>query len=67
MVFFMKIWIDNSGGNSDKIIIYNCTNGNNQKFKNKITEDENLYLSLFGGSLIEEIWKYIPAEKVEIK
>lgn len=59
--------IDNSGGNSDKIISYNCTNGNNQKFKNKITEDENLYLSLFGGSLIEEIWKYIPAEKVEIK
>lgn len=59
--------IDNSGGNSDKIISYNCTNGNNQKFKNKITEDENLYLSLFGGSLIEEIWKYIPAESAESK
>lgn len=59
--------IDNSGGNSDKIISYNCTNGNNQKFKNKITEDESLYLSLFDGSLIEEIWKYIPAESAGSK
>lgn len=59
--------IDNSGGNSDKIISYNCTNGSNQKFKNKITEDESLYLSLFDGSLIEEIWKYIPAESAGSK
>ncbi len=53
--------IDNSGSNPEKIISYNCTGNANQRFK-QITEDENIYFSLFDGSLIEEIWKYIPAE-----
>lgn len=59
--------IDNSLSEPEKIIAYSCNGGNNQKFKNKISEDNNLYLSLFNGSLIEEIWKYIPALSVENK
>ena len=59
--------IDNSGSEPEKIIAYNCTENDNQKFENTISKDDNIYLSLFNGSLIEEIWKYIPAEKVESK
>lgn len=55
--------IDNSGNNSDIIISYNCSGSANQQFKNEITEDDNMYFSLFSGGLIEEIWKYIPSEK----
>ena len=59
--------IDNSGSEPEKIIAYSCTENKNQKFENTISKDDNIYLSLFNGSLIEEIWKYIPAEKVESK
>lgn len=59
--------IDNSVSEPEKIIAYSCSEAANQKFKNKISEDNNTYFSLFNGSLIEEIWKYIPAEKVESK
>lgn len=59
--------IDNSLSEPEKIIAYSCSEAANQKFKNKISEDNNTYFSLFNGSLIEEIWKYIPAEKVESK
>lgn len=59
--------IDNSLSEPEKIIAYTCSEAANQKFKNKISEDNNTYFSLFNGSLIEEIWKYIPAEKVESK
>lgn len=59
--------IDNSGSEPEKIIAYSCSEAANQKFKNKISEDNNTYFSLFNGSLIEEIWKYIPAESGESK
>lgn len=59
--------IDNSGSEPEKIIAYTCSEAENQKFKNKISEDNNTYFSLFNGSLIEEIWKYIPAESGESK
>lgn len=59
--------IDNSGSEPEKIIAYSCSEAANQKFKNKISEDNNTYFSLFNGSLIEEIWKYIPAESTESK
>ena len=59
--------IDNSLSEPDKIIAYSCSEAANQKFETTITKNYNLYLSLFNGSLIEEIWKYIPAEKVESK
>lgn len=57
--------IDNSGSEPEKFIAYTCTEAANQKFKTKISEDNNTYFSLFNGSLIAEIWKYIPAEKGE--
>lgn len=57
--------IDNSVSEPEKIIAYSCSEAANQKFKNKISEDNNTYFSLFNGSLIEEIWKYIPAESGE--
>lgn len=57
--------IDNSKSEPEKIIAYSCSEAANQKFKNKISEDNNTYFSLFNGSLIEEIWKYIPAESGE--
>lgn len=59
--------IDNSVSEPEKIIAYTCSEAANQKFERKFTENFNLYLALFNGSLIEEIWKYIPAEKVESK
>lgn len=59
--------IDNSGSEPEKIIAYSCSEAANQKFKNKISEDNNTYFSLFNGSLIEEIWKYIPAKSGESK
>lgn len=59
--------IDNSASEPEKIIAYSCSEAANQKFKNKISEDNNGYFSLFNGSLIEEIWKYIPAESAESK
>ena len=59
--------IDNSLSEPDKIIAYTCSEAANQKFETTITKNYNLYLSLFNGSLIEEIWKYIPTEKVESK
>ena len=59
--------IDNSVSEPEKIIAYTCSEAANQKFETTITKNYNLYLSLFNGSLIEEIWKYIPAEKVESK
>ena len=59
--------IDNSLSEPDKIIAYSCSEAANQKFETTITKNYNLYLALFNGSLIEEIWKYIPAEKVESK
>ena len=57
--------IDNSLSEPDKIIAYSCSEAANQKFETTITKNYNLYLSLFNGSLIEEIWKYIPAESGE--
>lgn len=53
--------IDNSASEPEKIIAYQCNNGANQQFKNEISKDENKYLSVMQGSLIEDIWKYIPA------
>lgn len=58
--------IDNSGREPNKIINYNCTGGNNQKFNSNIRLDDNLYFSLLDGNLIEEIWKYIPADSGDI-
>ncbi len=57
--------IDNSGSEPEKIIAYSCSGNTNQRFKSKFSEDTNNYLSLMGGSLISEIWKYIPAESGE--
>lgn len=58
--------IDNSASEPEKIIAYTCNDtAANQKFKNKISVDNNTYFGLFHGSLIEEIWKYIPAERGE--
>ncbi len=57
--------IDNSLSEPEKIIAYSCSEAANQKFETTITKNYNLYLSLFNGSLIEEIWKYIPAESGE--
>ncbi len=53
--------IDNSASEPEKIIAYQCNNGANQQFKEKISKDDNKYLSVMQGSLIEDIWKYIPA------
>lgn len=53
--------IDNSASEPKKIIAYQCKNGANQQFKEKISKDDNRYLSVMQGSLIEDIWKYIPA------
>lgn len=57
--------IDNSKSEPEKIIAYSCSGNTNQRFKSKFSEDTNNYLSLMGGSLISEIWKYIPAESGE--
>ena len=57
--------IDNSGSEPEKIIAYACNGNANQRFKSKFSEDTNNYLSLMGGSIISEIWKYIPAESGE--
>ena len=57
--------IDNSKSEPEKIIAYSCSGNANQRFKSKFSEDTNNYLSLMGGSLISEIWKYIPAESGE--
>lgn len=59
--------IDNSLSEPEKIIAYSCSEAANQKFETTITKNYNLYLALFNGSLIEEIWKYIPAESAESK
>lgn len=53
--------IDNSASEPEKIIAYQCNNGANQQFKQEISKDDNKYLSVMQGSLIEDIWKYIPA------
>lgn len=53
--------IDNSASEPEKIISYQCNNGANQQFRNEISKDDNKYLSVMQGSLIEDIWKYIPA------
>ena len=53
--------IDNSASEPKKIIAYQCNNGANQQFKEEISTDDNKYLSVMQGSLIEDIWKYIPA------
>lgn len=53
--------INNSVSEPEKIIAYECNTGANQQFKDNISTDENKYLSQMNGSLIEEIWKYIPA------
>ena len=53
--------IDNSASEPEKIIAYQCNNGANQQFKQEISTDDNKYLSVMQGSLIEDIWKYIPA------
>ena len=53
--------IDNSASEPKKIIAYQCKNGANQQFKEEISTDDNKYLSVMQGSLIEDIWKYIPA------
>ena len=53
--------IDNSVSEPNKIIAYQCNSGANQQFKEEISEDDNKYLSIMQGSLIEDIWKYIPA------
>lgn len=53
--------IDNSVSEPEKIIAYQCNNGANQQFKQEISKDDNKYLSVMQGSLIEDIWKYIPA------
>lgn len=53
--------IDNSASEPEKIIAYTCNNGANQQFKQEISKDDNKYLSVMQGSLIEDIWKYIPA------
>ena len=53
--------IDNSVSEPKKIIAYQCNNGANQQFKQEISKDDNKYLSVMQGSLIEDIWKYIPA------
>lgn len=53
--------IDNSASEPEKIIAYQCKNGANQQFKQEISKDDNKYLSVMQGSLIEDIWKYIPA------
>ena len=58
--------IDNSASEPEKIIAYTCNNGANQQFLKEITPDNNKYLSLLQGSLIEEIWKYIPGTVSEI-
>lgn len=58
--------IDNSASEPEKIITYTCNNGANQQFLKEITPDNNKYLSLLQGSLIEEIWKYIPGTVSEI-
>lgn len=57
--------IDNSNSEPDKIIAYSCSGNTNQTFKSEFSLDDNSYLSLMGGSLISEIWKYIPAESGE--
>lgn len=53
--------IDNSASEPKKIIAYQCNNGANQQFKEELSKDDNKYLSVMQGSLIEDIWKYIPA------
>lgn len=53
--------IDNSASEPEKIIAYQCNNGANQQFKQEISKDDNKYLSVMQGNLIEDIWKYIPA------
>lgn len=57
--------IDNSKSEPEKIIAYSCSGNANQRFKRAFDNDTNNYLSLMGGSLISEIWKYIPAESGE--
>ena len=58
--------IDNSASEPEKIIAYQCKNGANQQFKEELSKDDNRYLSVMQGSLIEEIWKYIPGTVSEI-
>lgn len=57
--------IDNSKSEPEKIIAYSCSGNANQRFKRAFDNDTNNYLSLMSGSLISEIWKYIPAESGE--
>lgn len=53
--------IENSASEPNKIITNTCSTDVNQQFKQEITIDNNGYFSEMNGSLIEDIWKYIPA------
>ncbi len=52
----------NRRNHNNSVGMYNCDKANNNQKFTKPVLDENLYLSIMDGPLINEIWKYLPPE-----